>query len=567
MLRDLIEYSWPIAYEEAGPQDEPFIHVHFFGYFLTPAMVGKMFGWAVAHHFFYVWTVLGVVLLIAWFMRIVGSASIWFALLLLFFGGLDVLGHLLTAEPPWTSETGWVDYLTGAYWWSTSRGWFDYWSANFALSEAGAFMNGVFFRFFSPLSFLVDGPYHFLPTSVAVLMILHDLLRRRTTSRLLLLWGAVPYSSILVGTGLWPIVILGFLVNRFRRAITLQNAAGALLLLLALIYTLSNDGEIVTGWLWEQTVLSRALPVLLLYYVAEFGLLAVVCPRIDRTRLHVPRAWFYLCLAIFLAAPWYRLGEFNDFATKAIIPAQLTFLAWLGMALHQPEGGGWRRKVFVVLLCIGAIGPLGVVVRALEFGFDPATPPLERTRRVNEILHAADILGQSAGNPDAFFWKHLAKDVAYQPSEPIPVHRHWDFTDHADCADWDFYNRDWEPIDRGIRVYTETNNALMRLRNANLDARNIGTVRLEVELEDTQGAPIDGSVVLLWAGPEEAAGDPEDWVFDRWHSALVDPIQYSVSANPYWRGTIDELVFYVKDRGNHSRLCQVILKSLTLYTR
>ncbi len=566
ILRDLIEVPWPGGFELSEGGDKA-TTAYYLGYYLPSAIVGKVFDWQVAYHFSYAWGVLGVLLLIAWFMRIAGSTAVWLALFFLFFGGLDVIGHLFTARPPWHPEVGWLNYLTGTYWWSSGYGWLDYWSANYALSPRGSFMNGVFFRFFSPLSFLVDGPCHILPGTLAVLMIFHDVVRRCTLHRIVLLWSTVIYASVFVSLGMFPFVVFSAFILRFQRAITLQNATGAVIMLIAVLYFSSAEGVVVSELLWNRVPLQDIWPILLLYYVAEFGILAFAVPRINQSYLRFKRYWLYLCIIAFLLGPWYCLGRYNDFSTKVIIPAQLLFMIYIAVALCAPERkGDIRWKILLVLLGVGALAPLGHVLRAVEFGFNFSPPPLSQIRHVNERL-PEDWTLQGHANTQAFFWKHLAQEVTYKPFEKVPVMQSWDFSKPKDRAAWDFYSRDWDPLARGMRIYAKTENALMRLEGADFHAKDVGTVKLDVELENQKGKPIDGTCVLFWQGNVEGASNAKDWGFHAWKSNVIHPLTESVRANPYWRGPIKTLAVYLNDGQNTERPCQVILKRLTLYNR
>ncbi len=97
MLYEGMERPWPTAYEseeifgKAGPR-APAYHVFFY---LTPAAVGKLFGWEAANHFLALWVTLGLWLVILWIGRLARSDSLGIALAFLLLGGVDLLGQVI----------------------------------------------------------------------------------------------------------------------------------------------------------------------------------------------------------------------------------------------------------------------------------------------------------------------------------------------------------------------------------------------------------------------------------------------------------------------------------------
>ena len=54
ILRDLIDYSWPVVYPDTGNA-----LVYYISYFLIPALAGKLLGWQAANTVLLLWTILG----------------------------------------------------------------------------------------------------------------------------------------------------------------------------------------------------------------------------------------------------------------------------------------------------------------------------------------------------------------------------------------------------------------------------------------------------------------------------------------------------------------------------
>jgi hypothetical protein len=541
--------------------------VYYGGYVLPLSLVGKLFGWVAAYSFSYVWSVAGLLLVVVWFMRLVGSASPLYAVLFFFFGGLDIVGHFFTAAFPSQPGGSWWDYFTGTYWWSIGTGWLDHWLATFSISEGSSFMHQVFYKFYSPMTFLCDGPHHIIPGGIAVLMIFHDALRRKSSQRLCLLWVSLPFASPLVAPGTVPFVILGAIQTRFKRAFGFGHlVATPLIALIMAAYYLSGRGDVPIGWLWDMQDFSKAWPYLLLYYVVEFGLYALVLSAMRGTKNLPPRPWWYLTLAIFFLAPLVCFGAYGDFPTKVIIPAQFVFLLYIALAIRNAATPRERklRNVLIALLCIGSLAADGAVLRAVQYGFSFSPPPVARVRHVNEVLPYGNRKG--GGMPDAFFWRHLARPLHMVAIPPIPVVQAWDFAKDSPAA------KAWQlvPMARrspeGVVITANSTTPVMRMRGLDLDTGTVGTVMADVTADCGGESTDDVKLILLWSEEEEKEGT-NVWPFKRWRSAVVWPVDRSVSSNAYWRGTVREMAIILLLDKPHAQPCTVTIHKIEMLQR
>ncbi len=97
VLHDLITYDWPVIY--SSPERGPItMLVYYVGYWLPAAFIGKAFGWQAANFTLFLWTWLGVFLVTFQLGNLLKTSPLKFALLLIFFSGLDALGTLLFAQ-------------------------------------------------------------------------------------------------------------------------------------------------------------------------------------------------------------------------------------------------------------------------------------------------------------------------------------------------------------------------------------------------------------------------------------------------------------------------------------
>lgn len=551
VLRMLVESPWPPGCIVPSTGDR-LPAVYYFAYFLPPAAVGRLIGWDAAHAFHYLWNTLGVLLTVLWFLRLAGAFRLRHAILFLGFGGLDVIGYAATTAWPGGDAAALWDYATGTYWWSTGPGWMAHWSAHHALlSEAGsAESGGVFFRFYGPLSFLFDGPIHVLPAWVALMPVLHDAMRRGTVARAGLYCGALPLCSVFVAAGTLPMLAVAAWQTRMRGWRTAGNLiVGPVIAGIAAAFFISVDMEQPQGYLWEFQRLQQTWPMLALHYACAFGIYAAVAP-LPRTGPGQPgRAWFWGAVAVFAAAPWYRMGVFNDFTTKVVIPAQLVFLVCLAGALRHPAGR-WsvqRRVVLAALLVLGAWSATGIVHRAWTYGFRFDPPPMERV-----VLPAEEYAKQRAEHrlrfhTEAFFWRRLARPVEFQPPPPNDTIRLYRFdTPDARVEDWVLFSDEVLADPDGLRITLRGGDTpLLRRYRADIDADRVGSVAIDHTLLDADGLPVPHRLVLLWADPAHATPENDWWPFPRWRAAVLHPAELPITSNPYWRGPIEQFAVYL----------------------
>ncbi len=127
VLHDLITYNWPVVY--SSPEKGPItMLVYYVGYWLPAALAGKIFGWQAANFVLFLWTWLGVFLVISHLSLKLKTTALKAALLLIFFSGMDALGVLLFANeyptlwPPiqhleiWSGNLQYSSFTTQLFW-------------------------------------------------------------------------------------------------------------------------------------------------------------------------------------------------------------------------------------------------------------------------------------------------------------------------------------------------------------------------------------------------------------------------------------------------------------------
>ncbi|MCL5270151.1 MAG: hypothetical protein M1457_06295 [bacterium] len=423
-VRDLMENTWPLAYQQTGPEFKPGILVTYIGYYLPSAVVGKLLGWTAALHFSYLWAVLGVLLTVLWFMRLTRHHTPLAAVAVLFFGGLDILAPILLRWEPIHLQWPKIGPET-----------IDFWIFRYSPPADRAALNTVYYLFASNMTFLATGPHHVLPTWLCALMLVSDAVQRRTSQRSVLLWSLVPIYSAFTAIGVFPFVLVAFWESRLRRAFSFQNLVAAVLLLGVMgLYFITNNANLPKGFIWNFQDLSKTWYILVVFYIVEFGIYAYFCPRARPIEGRLNRKWFYMALACFLLCPWWRMGYNNDFGSKTIIPGQIIYVAVL-IASIQTAWSRLERRHFeriraiplVFLLMVGGLAGFQYFLRGYTPGFHPKPTPLTATIHVDQ-MGPRDVAAQLFSDGEGFFWRRLAKRAKYQKPAVNFLLNEWDFT-------------------------------------------------------------------------------------------------------------------------------------------
>jgi hypothetical protein len=373
ILRDLIEHSWPVDYlfvRAEGSTSVPL--VYYVAYYLPAALIGKLAGWRAANEALFAHTFAGAVLAALWFGRLSRRNVLLAASLFVCLGGLDVIGFRLWTDEPLTATT----HLE---WW------------------AGLMK----FQYSSDTSLLFWVPQHALAGWILTGLLLYqaDVLRSCRAASfavgLCLLW------SPFVALGLVPFALAAAVRCRFRGASSFANVAGGpALVLVAAAFLFARSQPIPHGW-WFQTSASGDWPTLGMFYLLEFGAIAVF--SMPARRADGPaRVWWWTSLASLLVLPLYRVGLFNDFTMRASIPALFVFWSFVAAKLLARPWHA-RARVLFALVLLGACTAGTEIARSIT-KYPTALPEEgDVTTFADNLIARAQYLGDGG----AWFFRRL----------------------------------------------------------------------------------------------------------------------------------------------------------------
>lgn len=348
VLHDLTVAGWPPTYvNEVG---EPLILRAPVGYYLPAASIGRVVGLAAAHIGLHAWTTVGWGLLLAGACRMFENRGqrVLCILVLMFFGGMDLLGYIwATGILPSPGEH------------------IEWWMGNVQYSSNTSLMFWV--------------PNHALPAWLGTVLILRHWRTPELARITPLLATAIPLWSPLAAIGLFPFFLFGLAWRRDWR--TLFSPSSCLpfapVAVVTAIYLGMDATEVPHGFLAPlYPSLAEFAYRYVLFCMLEFGLLALVLKRL--ITLDTP---MWIAVVVLCLLPFYFYGPGNDLAMRASIPSLMVLALACVKALTQHERGVWRAALSVIL-GIGALGAAQEPIRSfVRTSWSPADRSLPESMK------------------------------------------------------------------------------------------------------------------------------------------------------------------------------------------
>ncbi len=445
ILRILVEYEWPSTAGERGL-------TYYIGTWLPAALAGKIWGVETAHTALFLWVLLGIFLIYALICIWRRKIDLWPLVILLFFGGLDMIGSCIFAEG--TVSIFGAEHLE---WWTPRYPYELQYSSN-TTQLFWVFNQSVPAWLATLLLFTDEPPQNMIwvssliaitstfPLIGLVPILLYYMFRRSEWHRPESVgqgWKMALHNmgslQNLLGGG--TVLIISFLYLMGNDNFTLLSAAGAdsgaesslrlsvwvpWFILLVAVVLIVLLGTLVI-WACKK---GKGYALRNILYAAVFLTLAVLffralgagkdsgneVYRLIYTIVFVLfEAGIYLYLlfrdvedkglfsvvALSLAAiPFMRIGVTGDFCMRASIPSLFIVMLWCIETLEKKRKG-LRTVALVICLVIGAVSPIHEFKRALigsqgEYAIE--------TVEEEGIWNAANF----SGSLDTFFWYYIA---------------------------------------------------------------------------------------------------------------------------------------------------------------
>lgn len=390
MFRDLINYKWPIIFDitdlnsliNRSTNSSQVALVYYFTFWLPAAIFGKAFGVLAANYFLFMWTVLGVTLIIYTINRYVQRRTYIVLFMLLAFSGLDVLGCLILKRVP-------IDLITHVEWWA-----------------------GIF-QYSSNTTLLYWVFNQALPTWLITMLVLNG----KNSRNVAFIGSATFCYSPFATFGVIPFVIYSLingeigqkqtLIQRFKQSITLQNLIFPICILIVYgSFYISNQMSLnVSGFILSEEIINpnslikTSIPNLVLLGIIgifAFCEVGVYLLLLYKEMVVERNGYLLVAAAELLLIPFYYMTLCNDFVMRASIPA--LFVLMIMLTRHIIYNKGLGSILIVGSILVGFYTPICEMNRSVNNTFvmdknkyDYLYSMKDILIKDNEILHTYNL--------------------------------------------------------------------------------------------------------------------------------------------------------------------------------
>ena len=406
ILRDLINYDWPVIYNYNTQTNPEVIKIfgmasgqrafsYYFIYWMPAALAGKAFGFNVGNFVLYLWNSIGIFLCLLSTSAVIKKVTAWVPFIFVFFSGLDIIPNLvyeLTHYSDWRWFEGFVTSMS--------------YVSNFR--ELASVFNQMV------PCFLV----------VAILLMSNNTRSMGLTAGILFcyspwaVFGILPMvAAFLFGKNLRASKISKTLYNTFSPA----NIASAVLILTIFgSYYMTNSGAVgYKGFAWEY--FSNPGWFILAYMVCIQ--IAVIPFALILYKREKNNPVFIAAFATLLILPFYRVSEMNDFTMRGSMPALFFFCILLCGVVPEvmdqkntpTTKKGWLKSAAIMLTVILMTFPtllnLFVIFGSMLQGDKGNEENIGSLGNIRQAEYAEVIQEQffAEGYEGSFFYRYFAK--------------------------------------------------------------------------------------------------------------------------------------------------------------
>ena len=406
ILRDLINYDWPVIYNYNTQTNPEVIEIfgmasgqrafsYYFIYWMPAALAGKAFGFDVGNFVLFIWNSIGIFLCLLSASAVIKKVTAWVPFIFVFFSGLDIIPNLvyeLTHYSDWRWFEGFVTSMS--------------YVSNFR--ELASVFNQMI------PCFLV----------VAVLLLSCNTRSMGLTAGILFcyspwaVFGIIPMVlAFLFGKNLRAEKLTKTLSNAFSPA----NIASAVLILTIFgSYFMTNSGAVsFKGFAWEY--FSNPGWFILAYIV--FILIEVIPFALILYKREKNNPVFLAALATLLILPFYRVSEMNDFTMRGSMPALFFFCILMCGVVPEvmdqkntpTTRKGWLKSAAIMLTVILMTFPtllnLFVIFGSMIQGDKGNEENIGSLGNIRQAEYAEVIEEQffAEGYEGSFFYRYFAK--------------------------------------------------------------------------------------------------------------------------------------------------------------
>ncbi len=411
---DLVHQAWPLTYQTEG---DVVALVYYIAFYLPAALVGKFLGWTSANCVLFLTTWIGTVLTLLWLVVFSRGKTIFAALVLIFFSGMDLIGGFFIKP-----DLEWYTVITEfrLQWWS------NYWLYN------------------NDASVLFYVPHQALGAWLATAILIDSYLGDNRTLPILFLILIVSLWSPFAVVGLIPLFILYLHRSGFSFEIESQlsvvNLIGLVLGLVIFLYYLSRfltyqlpDYYMITGqevlpgsfeFLLNRLSISKFFYEYIVFIIFEFLALASVLILIIRkasngfSEFEKETKMLYVAILVLCVLPFFKYGIYNDLVMRSSMPALFVFQIGVVLVLRI-QTSITLRMALVSMLCLGGLNSANLQYQHINNIFvSKRLVQIPSPEHITTLLHIKyqremrrGFVGQYLGSAKSHFFQYLAPDL------------------------------------------------------------------------------------------------------------------------------------------------------------
>lgn len=387
VFREMVYSKWPVVNGDNAL-------CYYLGFWMVPAVVGKMFGLLAGYIFQTLWAMLGTVLAFGMICQYLKSFKVRNLFIFILFSGLDVILFFIFSKIPFTSTL--LEVIRGVH--------LEQAVPNY---QASSITTTLFWVYNQAVPFWVGFMLLLEQKNVKSIVFIYSLL---------LLFSPFPL------VGLAPVMI--YLVfrkqdniqekNIFKNALlkiknvcTFENIVSLALFLVVALFFKSNTSANNLSFLKFN---GQNLGYFCLHFIFEYGIYLLLLYKYNKHDNILK-----ILVITVICYSFIRLGTGNDFVMRTNIPL-VFYLALLVMKqLQRTDVTKTIKILLVIVLCIGAVTPITEHIRSIKNEIELVRKQGVETSR-NEDLDTIfdkeknECYDNFVASRDSIFFKYLAKD-------------------------------------------------------------------------------------------------------------------------------------------------------------
>ncbi len=334
VFHDLINFKWPVYYAQPAEGAVKAL-VYYFGFWLPAALIGKFANAQIANVALFLWTFVGLTLIVRSLSACLKTSTFKALLILIFFSGLDFFGALFSSQ--------------------------DYPTLFPPISHLEVWTKGLQYSSLTTQLFWVYNQA--APTWLCVVLI-ENLSREarkhnRRGEEALFIGALCFFFAPLASIGLFPYILFQLIRQTDFKA-PFKNLRWEVLLSAVAIFLLSYFFFSANGAAQARGFQPQPPIKYFVFFLLEGGALWLILAPL---KIRDPR---WMISGILLATiPFVKLGVGNDFVMRASIAPLFYLMLLSGEALFDLSAPRWTRTAIIVLLIFGAMTPLYEINRSV----------------------------------------------------------------------------------------------------------------------------------------------------------------------------------------------------------